>query len=52
MFEVRSMIRVSSFICHDGGPAPATQPGAVGQRRNNNFTFSKQFSASALKFTG
>ena len=34
---------VNSFICHEEGTR---------QRRNNNLTFSKQFSASALKFTG
>ena len=34
---------VNSFICHEEGAR---------QRRNNNLTFSKQFSASALKFTG
>ena len=36
-------LRSSSFICHEEGTR---------QRRNNNLTFSKQFSASALKFTG
>ena len=37
---------VNSFICHEDLPRQ--------QRRNNNnnLTFSKQFSASALKFTG
>ena len=35
---------VNSFVCHD-------EPGRQ-RRNNNNLTFSKQFSASALKFTG
>ena len=36
-----SLRSVQSFICHDGR-----------QSARNNFTFSKQFSSSALKFTG
>ena len=41
-----SLRTVNSFICHDNGGRRRTQ------LRNNNFTFSRQFSASALKFTG
>ena len=41
-----SLRTVNSFICHDSGGRRR------GQLRNNNFTFSRQFSASALKFTG
>ena len=36
---------VNSFICHEEGQRQQ-------RRNNNNLTFSKQFSASALKFTG
>ena len=43
-----SLRPVNSFNCHDTGGGRKRG----GQLRNNNFTFSRQFSASALKFTG